>query len=182
MGLQRVGHDRTTFTFRSDTRLLTRTNTKPISKQLKKAYTSPHETGNSEARQFQAWLTRHQLSDFKDLGTLSLSTLANPLAEGKMSADAQYFSRSVLACSVVSNSLQPLWTVAHQAPLSMGILQARILEWVAKPFSKGPSQLRDWIRVSRLAGGFFTIWPTSQSKESPWTEEPGGLHSRVRHN
>ena len=28
-----------------------------------------------------------------------------------------------------------LWTVAHQAPLSMGILQARLLEWVAMPFS-----------------------------------------------
>ena len=27
-----------------------------------------------------------------------------------------------------------LWTVAHQAPLSMGIPQARILEWVAYPF------------------------------------------------
>ena len=28
------------------------------------------------------------------------------------------------------------WTVDHQAPLSMGTLQARILEWVAMPFSK----------------------------------------------
>ena len=28
------------------------------------------------------------------------------------------------------------WTVAHQAPLSMGILQARILEWVAISFSR----------------------------------------------
>ena len=36
-----------------------------------------------------------------------------------------------------------LWTVAHQAPLSMGILQARILEWVAIPFSRGSSQPRD---------------------------------------
>ena len=27
------------------------------------------------------------------------------------------------------------WTVAHQAPLSMGIFQARILEWVAIPSS-----------------------------------------------
>ena len=88
-------------------------------------------------------MTRHQLSVFKDLGTLSLSTLANPLAEAKMSADVQYFSRSVLAHSVVSSSLQPLWTVARQAPLSMGILQARILEWVAERFSKGSSQLRD---------------------------------------
>ena len=32
-----------------------------------------------------------------------------------------------------------LWTVAHQAPLFMGILQARILEWVAMPFSRGSS-------------------------------------------
>ena len=30
-----------------------------------------------------------------------------------------------------------LWTVAHQASLSMGILQARILEWVAMPSSRG---------------------------------------------
>ena len=29
------------------------------------------------------------------------------------------------------------WTVAHQAPLSMGILQAKILEWVAMPSSRG---------------------------------------------
>ena len=32
-----------------------------------------------------------------------------------------------------------LWTVAHQAPLSMGILQARILEWVAISFSNNMS-------------------------------------------
>ena len=35
------------------------------------------------------------------------------------------------------------WTVAHQAPLSLGILQARILEWVAMPSSRGSSQPRD---------------------------------------
>ena len=100
-------------------------------------------------------MTRHQLSDFKDLGTLSLSTLANPLAEGKMSADAQYFSRSVLARSVVSNSLQPLWTVARQAPLSMGILQARKLKWVAMPSFRGSSQPRDQTHVSHIAGRLF---------------------------
>ena len=37
-----------------------------------------------------------------------------------------------------------------------GILQARILEWVAFPFSKGSSQPRDGTQVSRIAGGFFT--------------------------
>ena len=31
------------------------------------------------------------------------------------------------------------WTVAYQAPLSMGILQARILEWIAMPSSRGSS-------------------------------------------
>ena len=36
-----------------------------------------------------------------------------------------------------------LWTLALEAPLSMGILQARILEWVALPFSRGFSQPKD---------------------------------------
>ena len=37
------------------------------------------------------------------------------------------------------------------------ILQARILEWVAMPFSRGSSQPRDQIQVSCIAGGFFTV-------------------------
>ena len=37
-----------------------------------------------------------------------------------------------------------------------GILQARILEWVAVPFSRGSSQPRDRTQVSHIAGGFFT--------------------------
>ena len=39
-----------------------------------------------------------------------------------------------------------------------GILQARVLEWVAFPFSRGSSQPRDQTQVSRIAGGFFTSW------------------------
>ena len=42
-----------------------------------------------------------------------------------------------------------------------GILQARILEWVAFPFSRGSSQPRVWIQVSHIAGGFFTRWATN---------------------
>ena len=38
-----------------------------------------------------------------------------------------------------------------------GILQARILMWVAIPFSTGSSQPRDQTQVSRIAGGFFTV-------------------------
>ena len=55
------------------------------------------------------------------------------------------------------------WTVARQAPLSMGILQVRILEWVAMPSSRGSSKPRDQTQVSRIAGGFFTIWATRET-------------------
>ena len=85
------------------------------------------------------------------------------------------------------------WTVACQAPLSMGfsrqewekvkvtqscptlcdliaytvhgILQARIWEWVAFPFSRGSSQPRDQPQVSHIAGGFFTSWATMEAQE-----------------
>ena len=39
-----------------------------------------------------------------------------------------------------------------------GLLQARKLEWVAIPFSKGSPQPRDQTQVSHIAGGFFTSW------------------------
>ena len=56
--------------------------------------------------------------------------------------------------SAVSNSLQ-----LH------GILQARILELVAFPFSRGSSQPRDRTQVSRTADGFFTSWATREVQE-----------------
>ena len=37
-----------------------------------------------------------------------------------------------------------------------GILQARILDWIAGPFSRGSSQPGDQTQVSCIAGGFFT--------------------------
>ena len=66
----------------------------------------------------------------------------------------------MLNCSVVSDSLRlhGLSTVAHQAPLSMGVLQARMLEWVAMPSSRGSSLFRDWTQVSRIAGGGFSFF------------------------
>ena len=58
--------------------------------------------------------------------------------------------------SIVLDSATPR-TVARRAPLSMGILRARILEWVAMPSSTGSSQPRDPTEVSFIAGGFFTF-------------------------
>ena len=46
-----------------------------------------------------------------------------------------------------------------------GILQARILEWVALPFSRGSSQPRDGTSVSCIAGGFLTIHTTWEAHE-----------------
>ena len=46
-----------------------------------------------------------------------------------------------------------------------GILQARILEGVAFPFSRGSFQPRDRTQVSRIADGFFTSWATREAQE-----------------
>ena len=47
-----------------------------------------------------------------------------------------------------------------------GILQARILEWVAFPFSRGSSQPRDWTQVFRVVGGFFSAEPQGKPKNT----------------
>ena len=44
-----------------------------------------------------------------------------------------------------------------------GILQIRILERVAMPFSRGSSWPRDWTQISHIAGRFFTIWATKKA-------------------
>ena len=59
------------------------------------------------------------------------------------------------------------WTLACQTPLSMGIVQARILEWAAMPSFRGSSQARDGTQVSRVAGGFYTVWATREA----WLDE-----------
>ena len=45
-----------------------------------------------------------------------------------------------------------------------GIPQARVLEWVAIPFSRRSSWLSDWTWVSYIADRFFTVWTTISSK------------------
>ena len=59
-------------------------------------------------------------------------------------------------------SLSPVWFfVTLSGPSVHRILQARILEWVAIPFSRDSSQPRDQTWVSCVASGFFTIWTTT---------------------
>ena len=44
-----------------------------------------------------------------------------------------------------------------------GILQARILKWVAFLFSRVSFQTRDRTQVSHIAGEFFTSWATKEA-------------------
>ena len=46
------------------------------------------------------------------------------------------------------------------------VTQARILVWVAVPFSRGSSQSRDRTQISHTAGGFFTSWATGRPKNT----------------
>ena len=75
-----------------------------------------------------------------------------------------YECHSMLSRSVTSDSATP-WTVACQASLFMEIPQARILELVAMPFSRGSSPPRNWTGVSCIVGRFFISWP---AREAPW--------------
>ena len=58
------------------------------------------------------------------------------------------------------------WTVCSPPGCSVhGVLQARILEWVAISFSRGSSWPRDWTQISCTAGSFFTNWATRDAHQ-----------------
>jgi len=76
---------------------------------------------------------------------------------------AMFFSS---VCVLVAQLYLTLWDpIDCSLPGSSvhGILQARILEWVALPSSRGSSQPRDWTWLSCVAGEFFTIWATREA-------------------
>ena len=61
-------------------------------------------------------------------------------------------------------STQVKMKVAQSCPTvwDTGILQTRILEWVAVPFSRVSSQTRDWTLVSHIVDKHFTVWATRE--------------------
>ena len=59
----------------------------------------------------------------------------------------------------MSDSLRPVDCNASGSSV-LGILQARILEWVAISFSRGSSRPRDRTQVSHIAGRCFNLWAT----------------------
>ena len=111
-----------------------------------------------------------------------------------------YLSSCVLSHFSCVRLFATLWTVASQAPLALGILQARILEWVALASSRWSSLPRDWIHISyifsidrqfiyhqhHLAEKAMATHSSTLAWKIPWTEEPGRLQSmglqRVGHD
>ena len=76
----------------------------------------------------------------------SLTHSHSSMAPGESRPSSATYTLCDLVLCLVTQSCPTLatpWTVAHQAPLSMGILQATIVEWVAMPSSRGSSQPMD---------------------------------------
>ena len=83
-----------------------------------------------------------------------------------------------VSCSIMSDSLG-LMDCSSPGSSVHGILQERIVEWVAVSFSRGSSQPRDWTQVSYTTGRFFTIWATREAQDFLKTSinsfQPAGL-------
>ena len=100
------------------------------------------------------------LSETEELGRviLMISGIAVPLSINCIS-----HVRLSLCCSVALSCptlCGPMACIVH------GILRARMLEWVAVPFSKESSKPSDRTQVSHIAGKFLTIWATREAKNN----------------
>ena len=73
----------------------------------------------------------------------------------------------VLIAQLCTTLCDPIDYSPPGAPVH-GILQARMLQWIAIPFSTGSSWPRDWTWVSYIAGRFFTIWATWETNYTPF--------------
>ena len=102
-----------------------------------------------------------------------------PIKWGKKSPYSKWETTQKIIVGKLSRQEQNLWLlvkvkVAQSCPTLCypmdytvhGILQARTLQWVAFPFSRGSSKPSDRIQVSRIAGKFFTSWATREALTS----------------
>ena len=88
----------------------------------------------------------------------------------------------VCVCAWVVQSCPTLCDLMNYSPPGFsvhGILQARILEWIATPFSRGSSRPRDRTLVSCTAGRFFTVWATGKPLS---TQCPSLVSQHVHHS
>ena len=96
----------------------------------------------------------------RDLPNPRIEPRSPTLQADSLPAEPQGKPRSLQFSSVTQSCLtlcDPMNYTVH------GILQARILEWVAFPFSRGTSQPKDWTQVFHIAGWFLTTEPHEKS-------------------
>ena len=77
----------------------------------------------------------------------------------KSSGSVEWVSEVAQSCLTLCDPMDCSWPGSSHH----GILQARILEWVAISFSRGSSWSRDQTQVPRIVDGSFTIWATSET-------------------
>ena len=103
------------------------------------------------------------------------------------SSSSLYFMKLNCNCivSMCAQSPQSSPTLCNSVDCSSpgssvhGILQARILKWVAIPFSRWSYRPRDQTRVSCTAGGFFTTEPSGKPYLHCSNLRSGNLHTGV---
>ena len=140
----------------------------------------------------QYWLTSVPVSQSASFSEWCISqcvgsVYAPPQGHSTLSSHGTKSPAPFALSSGISNGRNSLWgqieslsvclTLCYPMGCSLpdssvhGILQERILEWVAIPFSRGSSQPRGRTQLSHIADGFFSIWATREAQEY-WREKP----------
>ena len=102
-------------------------------------------------------------------GEITLLTAPSQISSLQNSRKINLYISALSVCvshSVVSDSCDPM-DCSPPGSSALGILQARILEWVATSFSRGSSPPRDRTQVSRRAGRLLTIWARREALSPP---------------
>ena len=113
------------------------------------------------ARQSRLFIEFSRLAYWSELSFPSSGNLSNPGIKPGFSHCRQILHMYTYESESLSVVSDPLWPHG----MVLGILQARILEWVAFPFSRGSSQPRGQTQVSCTADWFFTSWATREARE-----------------
>ena len=119
----------------------------------------------------QIWHRAHQWAYvIGNFHTSSINHLLKFIEEGHILLKYLHISKPHFLAGFISKSFrQDNYILCNPMDCSLpgstvhGILQARILEWVAVSFSRGSFQSRNWTWVSCIASRFFTSWATREA-------------------